>query len=109
MYFETGADSLRGILSPGAYYLRGGLSPGHIVLEAYCLGAGCLRGGSSPGQFVSGAHILRGILSFALDYLGALGHNVPPPESPTLLSRGRSSVGMSCVIALFQERDKSSF
>ena len=53
----------RGILSPGAYYLRGGLSPGHIVLEAYCLGAGCLRGGLSPGQVVSGAVCLRGILS----------------------------------------------
>ena len=53
----------RGILSPGAYYLRGGLSPGHIVLEAYCLSAGCLRGGLSQGQVVSGAVCLRGILS----------------------------------------------
>ena len=44
MYFETGADSLRGILSPGAYHLRGGLSLGHIVSGAYCL----------PGRIVSG-------------------------------------------------------
>ena len=84
MYFETGVDCLRGILSPGAYYLRGGLSPGHIVSpgayhlrdglslghivsEAYCLGAGCLQGGLSPGQIV-----------FWVDYLRAdcLGHIV---------------------------------
>ena len=63
MYFETGADSLRGILSLVAYYLWGGLSPGHIVLEAYCLRAGCLQGRLSLGHTVYGAVGLRGILS----------------------------------------------
>ena len=71
MYFETGADSLRGILSPGAYYLRGGLSPGHIVLDAYCLGAGCLRGRLSPGRVVSGAYCLLGRIVSGANYLGA--------------------------------------
>ena len=82
MYFDTGADSLRGILSPWAYYLRGGLSPGHIVLEAYCLGAGCLRGrlspghivfrgGLSPGRIISGQIVLGHIVS---------GQHVPQPK-----------------------------
>ena len=63
MYFENEADSLRGILSHGAYYLGGGVSPGHIVSGQVVSVAGCLRGGLSPGQFVSGADCLRGRLS----------------------------------------------
>ena len=62
MYFETGADSLQGILSPGAYcllghvisaacYLRGTLSWRHIV-----------SGHFVPGWVVSGACCLFGIL-----------------------------------------------
>ena len=50
--------SLRHVLK-----FRGGLSPGHIVLEAYCLRAGCLRGRLYPGQVVSVAGCLRGRLS----------------------------------------------
>ena len=58
MYFETGADSLLGILSPGAYYLRGGLSPGHIVLEAYCLLGRIVSGADYLGAHCLGAHCL---------------------------------------------------
>ena len=75
MYFETGADSLRGILSPGAYYFWGGLSPGHIVLEAYCLGAYCLRGTLSPGRIIL-EHIVSGRI--------VSGHHVPPPNFSSL-------------------------
>ena len=88
MYFETGADCLRGMmspgnivsghvvsgadclqgmLSPGAGCLRGRLSPERIVSGADCLGAYCLRGTLSPGRIVLGhivsGHIVSGGLS----------------------------------------------
>ena len=98
MYFETGADCLRGMmspgnivsghvvsgagclrgmLSPGAGCLRGRLSPGRIVSGADCLGAYCLRGTLSPGRIVLG-HIVSGhIVSGRI----VSGHHVPPPIS----------------------------
>ena len=69
MYFETGADCLRGMMSPG------NIVSGHVVSGADCLrgmlspGAGFLRGRLSPGRIVSGAdclgaYCLRGTLSW---------------------------------------------
>ena len=92
MYFETGADCLRGMmspgnivsghvvsgadwlwgmLSPGAVCLRGRLSPGWIVSGADCLGAYCLRGTLSLGRIVLG-HIVSGRI--------VSGNHVPPPN-----------------------------
>ena len=67
----SGADCLRGMLSPGAGCLRGRLSPGQIVSGTDCLGAYCLRGTLSPGRIVFG-HIVSGWI--------VSGHHVPPPE-----------------------------
>ena len=97
MYFETGADCLRGMMSPG------NIVSGHVVSGADCLrgmlspGAGCLRGRLSPGRIFSGADCLRayffqGTLSPGQIVLGHIvsgyivsgrmvsGHHVPPPN-----------------------------
>ena len=80
MYFETGADCLRGMMSPGnivsgrvvsgADYLRDLLSPG----------AGCLRGRFSPGRIVLGRIVSGHIVSGRI----VSGHHVPPPSLQNL-------------------------
>ena len=91
MYFEIGADCLRGMMSPGnivsghvvsgadclqgmlssgAGFLRGRLFPGRIVSRADCLGAYCLRGALSPGRIVLG-HIVSGHIVSGADCLWA--------------------------------------
>ena len=104
MYFETGADSLRGILSPGAYYLRGTLSWRHIVSGQVVSGVGCLRGGLSLGHIVSRGGLSLGRIISGHIVLGhivsghiVLGHYVPPPRNAQWKGGGGMAQKYACV------------
>ena len=105
MYFETGADCLWGMMSPG------NIVSGHVVSGACCL----------PGQVVSGTDSLRGRLSRGIlspghiasgaDCLGAHCLGAPCPSTRNFESMSCSKqcdkIDYYFIIIWFPLRDKN--